>query len=201
MMMRSARGDAVAWLFGATGRKAAGTTGAFETQILPHLDAAYNLARWLVRDASLAEDVVQEASLRALTYIGSFAGGDPRAWLLRITRNAAYDAIAKRDRLSAGCGSSRPGASDEEEDPLERVADPSDDPEAALAHRQDQALLEAAIAALPADLRECLVLRELEALSYKEIAHVTGVPIGTVMSRLHRARQALIDGATRGARE
>jgi RNA polymerase sigma-70 factor (ECF subfamily) len=166
------------------------TGAAFEQAVLPHLDAAYNLARWLLRDPAAAEDVVQDAVLRALQYFASFRGGDGRAWLLQIVRTTAYAALKARrpgsslplggadDGDGAGCGLD--------------VPDPGPGPEAALAQRQDLARLDAALAALPAELRECLVLCELEQLSYKEIAHITQVPIGTVMSRLWRARRALL---------
>jgi RNA polymerase sigma-70 factor, ECF subfamily len=163
----------------------------FEQLVLPHLDAAHNLARWLVADATLAEDVVQDAVVRALNYFETYKGGDARAWLLRIVRNNAYTTLGARKRGSmTSLDSMDPGA-DGEEHPALQVADPADDPEAALGHRQDLARLDHALAALPVDLRECLVLHELEGLSYKEIAQVTGVPIGTVMSRLWRARRAL----------
>ena len=158
----------------------------FDQTVLPHLDAAHNLARWLVRDASLAEDVVQEAMLRAWSNYAAFRGGDARPWLLRIVRNAAYDLLASR---RAGPQAALPA-----EDP----ADPADDPEAALTRRQAVAAMEHALAALPIDLRECLVLRELEEFSYKEIAQVVGVPVGTVMSRLWRARQALMNASAEG---
>ena len=167
--------------------------GRFEQVVLPHLDSAHNLARWLVRDASLAEDVVQDAVLRALGYFSSYRGGDARAWLLRIVRNAAYGALAARRgrevRLDDGAG---PGPADDS--PALQVPDPADDPEAALARRQGLERLDRVLEALPIELRECLVLRELEGLSYKEIGQVAGVPIGTVMSRLWRARQALMRG-------
>jgi RNA polymerase sigma-70 factor (ECF subfamily) len=161
----------------------------FARLALPHLDAAYNLARWLLRDPVAAEDAVQDAMLRALTYFASFRGTNPRAWLLQIVRNAAHD------RLAAGARAREvPLATDAADDETEMTepADPADDPEAALSRRQDRAALAAALAALPAELRECLVLRELEELSYRDIARVTGVPVGTVMSRLWRARRALL---------
>ena len=170
--------------------------GSFEAVVLPHLDAAYNLARWLVRDPTLAEDVVQDATMRALGYFGTFRGGDGRAWLLRIVRNTAYDALAVRKRHAAASLEATGPDPDDEAAPLQ-VADPADDPEAALARRQDMAALDRALGALPVELRECLVLRELEELSYKEVAHITGVPIGTVMSRLWRARQALMQAGRR----
>jgi RNA polymerase sigma-70 factor (ECF subfamily) len=156
----------------------------FEQVVLPHLDAAYNLARWLVRDASLAEDIVQDAVLRALQYFASFRGDTGgRAWLLQIVRNAAYAAVKSR-RI----GTDVPLETD---DAME-LPDPGPGPEAQLAQRQDLEQLDQALAALPMELRECLVLCELERLSYKDIARVTGAPIGTVMSRLWRARQALM---------
>lgn len=148
----------------------------FARVALPHLDAAYSLARWLVRDPALADDVVQDAYVRALTYFAGFRGENPRAWLLQIVRTVAYDRLGRRPA----------------EDPLDpALPDPGDDPEAALAGRQGAAGLATALAALPAELRECLVLRELEELPYRDIARITGVPVGTVMSRLFRARQVL----------
>jgi RNA polymerase sigma-70 factor (ECF subfamily) len=166
----------------------------FEEAVLPHLDAAYNLARWLVRDPVAAEDVVQDAVLRALKYFASFRGGDERAWLLRIVRNTAYSSIGKR-----GGAAEIPLGSEDGEGPGMDVPDPAPGPEAILAQRQDLARLDAALAALPIELRECLVLCELEELSYKEIAEVTQVPIGTVMSRLWRARQALMRQSAAGS--
>ncbi len=153
-----------------------GDAASFARIALPHLDAAYNLARWLVRDPVLAEDVVQDAMLRGLTYVRTFRGDNARAWLLQIVRTTAYSRLAGR----------REGAELPEDLP-----DPADDPEAALAQAERHATLEQALAALPADLRECLVLRELEDMSYRDIARVVGVPIGTVMSRLWRARKLL----------
>jgi RNA polymerase sigma-70 factor (ECF subfamily) len=157
---------------------------AFARLALPHLDAAYSLARWLVRDQAVAEDVVQDAMLRALTYFASFRGDNPRAWLLQIVRNTAYSRLAlRREAL---------------EEPLdpdgkhEHVAESGPDPEADLVRREGVSQLQLALEALPAELRECVVLRELEEMSYRDIARVTGVPVGTVMSRLFRGRQALI---------
>jgi RNA polymerase sigma-70 factor (ECF subfamily) len=190
--LAKAGGARVGWPFRGTDRAArAKADGRFETIVLPHLEAAHNLARWLVRDAALAEDVAQDALVRALRYFDSHDGGDARAWLLKITRNVALDALAARAKQRAA----RPGTpvddDAEGETALERIADPSDDPEAALSRRQDHAALAHAMAALPLELRECLVLRELEELSYKAIAEITHVPVGTVMSRLWRARRDL----------
>ena len=157
----------------------------FERDVLPHLDAAHNLARWLVGDASLAQDVVQDAVMRAFGYFATYRGGDPRAWLLRIVRNVAYGALAARKRAgTVSLDGAGPDAGDAH--PALQVADPAHDPEAALGHCEGLGQLEQALAALPAELRECLVLRELEELSYKEIGDVVGAPIGTVMSRLWR---------------
>ena len=158
--------------------------------MLPQLDAAHNLARWLMRDAAAAEDVLQEALLRALKYFPTFKGVNPRAWLLQIVRNTAYDSI----RLDHGAQFVPLAGSIEEDDGI-GIDLPSgeDDPETALIKSRDRCRVRQLIAALPVDLRETLVLRELEELSYKEIAEVTRVPIGTVMSRLWRARQALLE--------
>jgi RNA polymerase sigma-70 factor (ECF subfamily) len=153
----------------------------FAAALLPHLDAAFTLARWLLRDRAAAEDAVQEGVLRALTYAASHRGDNPRAWLLRIVRNAAHDRLA-RDR----------GRREQPLEDAEALHDPAPDPEAALAGREGADRLTAALAALPAELRECIVLRELEDLSYRDIARITDVPVGTVMSRLFRARQALL---------
>lgn len=156
--------------------------------MLPHLDAAYNLARWLLRDPVAAEDIVQEAMLRALTYFSSFKGVNPRAWLLQIVRNTAYKsrALDRGAQLVPIAAEPEPGAVSADD-----LVAAGDDPETALIRDRSQRQVRDLIAALPVELREPLVLRELEELSYKEIAEVTGVPIGTVMSRLWRARQSL----------
>lgn len=159
----------------------AGDAARFDAVVLVHLQSGYALARWLVRDPTLAQDVVQDAVLRALGYLGSFRGGDARAWFLRIVRNVAYDGLARQ----------RTAGAQELGEAAESVADAADDPEAALLRRERGATLERCLEALAPELRECLVLKELEGLSYRQISEVTGVPIGTVMSRLWRARQAL----------
>jgi RNA polymerase sigma-70 factor (ECF subfamily) len=163
-------------------------TGAeFETVVLPHLDAAYNLARWLTRNPTDADDVVQEAVLRAATYFAGFRGVNPRAWLLQIVRNTAY---ASRALVRGAVTVALP---DDERDSAiaPELVDTGDDPETALLKGEDRVRLTRLLAALPVELRETLVLREIEELSYKEIAQITQVPIGTVMSRLWRARRML----------
>jgi len=153
----------------------------FEALVMPHLDAAYNLARWLARDAHDAEDVVQEACIRAMRYADSIRG-EGRSWFLTLVRNAFYDWLA----------SNRPAEVVYDEAAIERAVDDSgSEPQQAAMRRDDSRTLDEALAALPLQFREVLVLRELEELSYKEIAHVCDIPMGTVMSRLARARALL----------
>jgi RNA polymerase sigma-70 factor (ECF subfamily) len=159
----------------------------FEAVVLPHLDAAHNLARWLMRDRAAAEDVLQEAMLRALTYFATFRGTNPRGWLLQIVRNTAYTSLKPQPE-------SVPADAVEDE-----LVSGEDDPETALIHTEGRRRADRLIAALPVELRETLVLRELEELSYKEIAEITRAPIGTVMSRLWRARRMIVDAAAREA--
>ena len=155
----------------------------FEQAVLPQLDAAYNLARWLTRSTNDAEDVVQDACERALRYFDAFRGGDAKAWFLTIVRHACYDWI-KRNRPAEIA----PG----EADAIDDAADPDGvTPEQAVMRQATTAALDEAIASLPASYREVLILRELEDLSYKEIARVADIPVGTVMSRLARARGLL----------
>ena len=159
----------------------------FEALVLPHLDAAHNLARWLTRDGADAADVAQEAVLRAWQYFAGYRGDNPRGWLLRIVRNTAWSWL---ETNRSGRVVSLSAARDDAAAALETPAD-EPDPEAALAGLQDRWLLNRLVGALPPEFREVLVLRELEDLSYKEIAEIVGVPIGTVMSRLSRARRLL----------
>jgi RNA polymerase sigma-70 factor (ECF subfamily) len=162
----------------------------FERVMLPHLDAAYKLARWLVRNPAVAEDVVQEAFLRALKYFASFRGGSGRVWLLQIVRNVSYSHLkAQRSRMEVPL-SRQTGAAGGQGRDMD-VPDPGVGPEVTLMHRRELGQISKALSALPVKLRECVVLCELEELSYKDIARITGAPIGTVMSRLSRARQAL----------
>ena len=152
----------------------------FEQAVLPHLDAAYNLARWLLRDVHDAEDIVQQSCLRACRAFGQFRGGDARSWLLTIVRNACFSELRQQR-----------GAPEPMID--ETVAAPvgAGDPHLALVRRVDREALAAAIEQLPAVFREVFVLREMEGLSYQQISDVAAVPVGTVMSRLARARQRL----------
>jgi RNA polymerase sigma-70 factor (ECF subfamily) len=159
----------------------------FETVVLPHLDAGYALARWLTRNDADAADVVQEACLRAFRYFDSYREGDAKSWLLKIVRRTCYDWLQRN----------RPA----DLVPLEFETDPDGPPhlppraivdgDALLQSRSDLRRLDLLIEMLPPPLREAIVLRELHELDYRQIAEVTGVPIGTVMSRLHRARAAL----------
>ena len=153
----------------------------FDDVVLPHLDAAHRLARWLMRNEHDAEDVVQEASLRALRYFRTFTGGSGRAWFLRIVRNTSCRWHSRGVQASVD-------SFDEEQHSSTR---PAFDPEALLLHTDDVTLIERAMSKLSTRFRELLVLRELEELSYQEVADVMGVPIGSVMSGLSRARQAL----------
>ncbi|MGH2495127.1 MAG: sigma-70 family RNA polymerase sigma factor [Ktedonobacteraceae bacterium] len=154
----------------------------FEQNVLPHLDAAYNLARWLTRNDLDAEDVVQESYLRAFKFFESFRGTDSRAWLLAIVRNTCYT-MMQQHRAS------------EIETPFdEELHSPepdNHDPETMLLQSISTRLLHDAIEELPVEYREVFVLRELEGLSYKEIATIAAIPLGTVMSRLARARKRL----------
>jgi RNA polymerase sigma factor (sigma-70 family) len=154
----------------------------FEQAIMPHLDGAYNLARWLTRDENEAADAVQDACLRALRFIGGFRGGDGRAWLLAIVRNTCYS------RFKRGAGREQESEFDDEtHSPDSDMANP----EILLERSRDSETLRHALEELPEKFREVIVMRELEGMGYKEIAEVAGVPIGTMMSRLARARHRL----------
>jgi RNA polymerase sigma factor (sigma-70 family) len=167
----------------------------FANVVTPHLDDAYGLARWVTGNRADAEDVVQEACMRAFRGIAGFSGSNARAWVLAIVRNAAYDWLRK-NRSPTLVHVDDLEAIERMQTPDDAVA-ASDNPEAALIARTDEARLEAAIAGLPTVFRETLVLRDVQGLDYREIATITGVPIGTVMSRLARARGRVI--ATLGA--
>jgi RNA polymerase sigma factor (sigma-70 family) len=154
----------------------------FEQAVLPHLDAAHNLARWLVRGGSDAEDIVQEASLRAWRGFGNFRGSDGRGWLLAIVRNTCFTWLRKNRRQDLA---------DEFDENIHSQEPDAPDPERRLFEGLDTRRVQKALEDLPAEFREAIVLRELEGLSYKEIGDIAGVPIGTVMSRLARARKRL----------
>ena len=153
----------------------------FEEEMLPHLDAAYNLARWLMRNEQDAEDVVQESFLRAFRFFDSFRGGNARAWLLRIVRNTSYTWLDQGRKMQGT----------EFDDELFGPDTNTVDPEEALLRSDRGRLLRQALEKLAMDYREVLILREIEGMSYKEISDVIGAPVGTVMSRLSRARDGL----------
>jgi RNA polymerase sigma-70 factor (ECF subfamily) len=153
----------------------------FERVVLPHLPSAYNLARWLTRNDHDADDVVQEAFLRAFRFFPSFRGADARPWLLAIVRNTCWT------WLRANRGREIAAAFDEGDEPADTTASAEED----LVRRADGARLARALEELPTEFREVIVLRELEEMSYREIADVAGIPVGTVMSRLARARRRL----------
>lgn len=150
----------------------------FDETVLPHLDAAFNYARWLTKNDAEAEDVVQDACVRALRFFSNLRNEDARAWLMAIVRNSWYSRSASRpERANL---------------PLDEPSDPSLTPEARVIQQQQIDRVRTAVESLPPDFREVIVLRELEGLSYKDIAAIAGVPIGTVMSRLSRARERLL---------
>lgn len=163
---------------------------AFRQEILPHLDGAYNLARYVTRDAVLSEDVVQDAVLRAYRAFDQFRGSSPRAWLFAIVRNCSRTAMSGR-RGTVSLVVNESALSDDAAAELGNHADPSSSPEEELARKQDVDRVRSAIEAIPEPFREAVVLRDLEGLSYAEIAEVTGAAIGTVMSRLSRGRAML----------
>ncbi|HSB29104.1 MAG TPA: sigma-70 family RNA polymerase sigma factor [Pyrinomonadaceae bacterium] len=158
------------------------TVQGFEEAALPHLSAAYNLARWLTRNDRDAEDVVQEAYLRAFQHFRSFQGGDARPWLLAIVRNTFYTWIRHNRAPEL-----QPAI---DEETYTQIPDGTD-PEIQLLREADKQMVRGALEKLPANFREIIVLREFEELSYKEIADVVEIPLGTVMSRLARARRRL----------
>jgi RNA polymerase sigma-70 factor (ECF subfamily) len=152
----------------------------FEMLVLPHLDAAFDLARWLLRDRADAEDAAQEAMLRSFRFFSGFHGGDARPWLLQIVRNTCYSRLEKTRRVKDTI------EFDEESHALQSAT-----PEAAAIAGDNRERLTLALESLPTRYREVIVLRELEGCSYKEIAAITSIPIGTVMSSLSRARRQL----------
>src|SRR5689334_19758971 len=156
----------------------------FRAEVLPHVTAAYNLARWLVRSEHDAQDVVQEAYVRALRFFDGYRGVDGRGWFLAIVRNTAHTWL-RRNRADA------PVRLDDADQTDHRLATTATDPAALAVTRADRQQVRDAIEELPPEFREVLILRELEGMSYKQIADVADVPIGTVMSRLSRARSML----------
>ena len=169
-----------------------GKTSRFATVVQPHLSDAYTLARWLTRDRADADDVLQEACLRAFGAIEQQSGGNARAWLLAIVRNTAYTWLKDKHRITLV------GLDDLTEKDIVRVEQGGEqggvttDPETEMIARADAKQLESLIAGLPMEFQETLVLRDIQGLGYHEIAEVIGVPLGTVMSRLARARKRLI---------
>jgi RNA polymerase sigma-70 factor (ECF subfamily) len=159
----------------------------FEEAFLPHLDAAFNLARWLVRNTHDAEDIVQEAYLRAFKFFGGYRGGDTRAWVLKIVRNTSYSFLQK-NRIA--------DLAEEFDEQIHTTSTEHLGAEAALLQLADGRILHQALDELPVNFREVIVLRELEGMSYREIAEVTGIPVGTVMSSLSRARERLRQSLT-----
>jgi RNA polymerase sigma-70 factor (ECF subfamily) len=167
----------------------AGKLALFEESVIPHLNAAYNLARWLTRDAHDAEDLVQESYLRAFRSFETFEGRDPKAWLLTVVRNTCFTWLKKK-------GGTQPVEFDEQI----HGGGESPDAEAVLLNQAALGSLNDCLEALPLEFREAIVLRELEELSYKEISEIARVPVGTVMSRLARGRKRLqqcMEGAQR----
>ena len=154
----------------------------FEEAVLPHLGAAYNLARWLVGNEHDAEDVVQESYLRALKFFKGFRGANGRPWLLTIVRNTCYTWLR---------GNRMDEATTELGEDMELVDTRAANPEALLLAAARGELVQRALEELPAEFREAVILREIEGMSYKEIAEIAGIPVGTVMSRLARARARL----------
>lgn len=153
----------------------------FESSVLPHLSAAYNLARWLTRNDHDAQDVVQESCLRAYKFFGGFRGGDGRFWLLTIVRNTCYTWLQQN----------RPRELVDSLDDATNIESDAPSPEAEVIKSADRALITRALEELPLEYREILVLREMEGMSYKEISEISDIPMGTVMSRLARARKRL----------
>ncbi len=166
----------------------------FRELALPYLDDAYNFARWLTRNSQDAEDVVQDAYMRAFRFFDGFRGANPRAWILTIVRNS-YHARLRKAQSQAAVGLTAASIGDvgeEQDDSEQELSDPDqDDAETLLIKKTEADALHSLIAALPGPFRETLVLREMEELSYQQIAEITGAPIGTVMSRLARARGLL----------
>jgi len=170
-----------------------GRNAEFQRVMLPHLDAAYNHARWLTRDDSNADDVVQEACLRAIKFFPSFHGGNARAWLLAIVRNTYYTWREKNRHEFQNVQFDEDDLAGDDFDIETLASDGSTGPDRSLEEADSRRLVHQALDRLPTEYREVIVLRELEDLSYKEIAAIANIPIGTVMSRLARARKLLLN--------
>ncbi len=165
----------------------------FRTMALPHLDAAYNLARWLVRDDHHAQDAVQEACMRAIRSLDGLRGETARPWLLAIVRNVCFDQL-RAQRASDDFVAYDEDAHGAVAASSSLAANPiGDDPARLLARADDRRLVNEALARLPTPFREVIVLRDIEELSYKEIAQIAAIPLGTVMSRLARGRKLLLE--------
>lgn len=164
--------------------------GRFERLVLPHMDAAYNLACWLMRNDAQAEEAVQEAYLRAFRFFGTFRGEHARPWLLGIVRNTCYTLLA-RDRTTAEADEFNEESHGEDAMAAGAILNFPVNPEAAVIESADRELVRQCLKSLPAEYREALVLRELHDCSYREIAAIAGIPLGTVMSRLARARSLM----------
>jgi RNA polymerase sigma-70 factor (ECF subfamily) len=171
------------------------TIKAFERTALPHLDAAYNLARWLTRDDHDAEDLVQAAFERALKFFDGFRGGDARAWILTIVRNTFYTSLrnSRHEKQDVSFDEENHADATNEASPLCPSFGEGANPEVLLAAFDTKRAVNEALNRLPHPFKEAVVLKELEELSYKEIAEISGVPIGTVMSRLARGRKLLVE--------
>jgi RNA polymerase sigma factor (sigma-70 family) len=161
--------------------------GTFEQAVLPHLDAAYNLAQWLTRNERDAEDVVQEAFLRAFRFFAGFRGGDARVWLMKIVRNTCYTWLQVNRPLQNAA---------EFDESFFPPYSHAPNPEEVVLENENGTLLRKALEKLPHEFREVLILRELDGMSYNEIANITGTPVGTVMSRLSRGRDRLRQALT-----
>ena len=159
----------------------------FEQEVMPHLDAAYNLARWMVRNERDAQDVAQEAYLRAFRFFPGFRGGDARAWLLKIVRNICYTWLHVNRPLQDAAEFDENSSSPDSDAP---------NPEEIVLQNDSGNLVRKALEMLAPNSREVLILRELEGMSYKEIAEITGMPMGSVMSSLSRARDRLRQALT-----
>jgi RNA polymerase sigma factor (sigma-70 family) len=176
----------------------------FRELMLPHLDAAYTLARYLLRDPIAAEDVAQDAFLRAFRAFEGYRGGDPKAWILAIVRNCCHTwakASASKQTVPLEISEADPGDDPSHASDRAGLVDPADSPETTAVRHNEIATMRELIENLPLPFREALVLREFEELSYQEIAETTGTPIGTVMSRLARARHLLVDAWSRRTAE